>query len=762
MKIFRRKNIFPLCLAAMFAAFAASVTADRIVTVYGQGGTVLGTFPAADVDSISFGTTGSLFKLYNSSRYQLLLRSRSKVDSIVFSGEFDKSSYPELNTSSLYNNLTVSYDEDTKEYTISTTGGDPYIFTKTLTADLPSDSCILQFEYNCPKGVSSPQIFFGDPISETRSVMAANIPATVGSEWATYRYNINSYRKSLNWGKKGDRLRIDLGNSSGVDIKLRNLRIRVMTDEEKRQEQIADSIEKAKTAMAKNIKNYLATEYESKVTNVDVSYDSITISGTCVGEGNFAIADIAPFEDVTETKKFDYITEIPNGDFTVKVKRKLLRSSLPRYDRVLSKWAIVKINDDGTHTVVSHARYADDVYATYSAEKCEFKGKKGIAAGGGSLYISDFTDLDVHSITQNIVLNSFISTTKSSAFSSPFYYGGRTYYINTGAVSGYDAILKAAKEKDIVVEAIILTSTGSEYTDPECTGGYYTMPNMTTAAATNFYAASLDYLARRYSTGENGRIHHWIMHNEVDQGNTWTNMGNQPEMRYYDRYIKSMRLCYNIVRQYDQNASVLGSYTHTWYVSGDEYSPRNMLEQNVQYSNTEGDFRWGVAYHPYPISLLRPEFWTNDRSYATFNNNAMYVTFYNPEVINAWILKKENLYKDGTKRVLVFSEQGTNSPSYSETDLAKQAAGAAWIWKKITQLDGIDAMQWHNWADNRYEFGLRIGLRAYAEGDFKDYDPKPVWYVWQAAGTDKEDEVFEPYLKVIGISSWDGIVKTVK
>ncbi len=761
MKNFRRKNIFPLCFAAISVAYAAGVTADRIVTVYGKG-QALGTFPATEVDSISFGSTGSMFKIYNSSRQQLLLKSRSKVDSVVFSGEFDKSSYPELNTSSLFNNLTVSYDGNTKEYSISTTGGDPYIFTKTLTTNLPPDSCVLSFEYNCPKGVGNPQIFFADPVSEQRSVMVTKIPATVGSEWATYRYNISRLRKSFKWGNKGDRLRIDFGNSSGVDIKLRNLRIRVMTDEEKRQEQIADSIEKAKAAMARNLTNYLAAEYESKVKNVDVSYDSITISGTCVGEGKYAIADIAPFEDVTETAKFDYITAIPNGDFTVKVKRKLVRSSLARYDRALSKWAIVRINDDGTHTLVSHARYADEVYATYSAEKCDFKGKKGIAAGGGSKYIADFDSLDVHSITQNVVLSKIISTKKSSAFSSPYSYGGSTYYINMGAVAGYDATLKAAQKKGIVVEAIILTPTGSEYTDPECTGGYYTMPNMTTAAATNFYAASLDYLAKRYSSGENGRIHHWIMHNEVDEGDTWTNMGSQPEMRFYDRYIKSMRLCYNIVRQYDQNASVLGSYTHTWYISGNDFSPRNMLEQNVLYSKVEGDFRWGVAYHPYPISLLKPEFWTDDKRYAMFSNNSAYVTFYNPEVINAWILKKEHLYKDGTKRVLVFSEQGTNSPTYSDTDLAKQAAGAAWIWKKITKLDGIDAMQWHNWADNRAEFGLRIGLRAYSEGKFKDLDPKPVWYVWQAAGTDREDEVFKPYLGVIGISSWNGIVKAVK
>ena len=51
-------------------------------------------------------------------------------------------------------------------------------------------------------------------------------------------------------------------------------------------------------------------------------------------------------------------------------------------------------------------------------------------------------------------------------------------------------------------------------------------------------------------------------------------------------------------------------------------------------------------------------------------------------------------------------------------------------------------MQWHNWSDNRAEFGLRIGLRAYADGDYKDLDPNPGWYVWKAAGTENEDEVF--------------------
>lgn len=744
--------LLPLVLAC-----AMSVMADRVVEVYG-GGTVMATLRMDQVDSISF---GSMLKIYNSSRTLLYSRSRSKVDSIVFTGKYDLSSYPELNTTSLKNHLSISYDTDSMVYTLITTGGDPYVYTTTLTSDLPEDSCVISFQYNCPQGISGLQIFFADPTTEARSVTNISIPATIGSEWATFRYTIKQYRKDFNWGKKGDRLRLDFGTTSGVTLKLRNFRIRTMTAAEAEQAEKADSVTKAKEKMAANIKAYLAASYDSKVTDVTVGKDSVTITGTCSGEGNFALADIPPYEDVTEETQFSNLTSVSGGEFKVTLVRKLKREDY-NYDRALSKWAIVKVQDDGTNVLASHAHYADSVYATRSAAKQEFLGKKGIAAGTIQKYIDDFDSLDVHSITQNIVLNTFISPTRGGAFTESYRYCNATYYINPSAVAGEDVILKAAYAKNIVVEAIILTTTGSGFQDPECTGGYYTMPNMTTAQAVQYYAAGLDYLANRYSKTYYGRIHHWIMHNEVDQGDTWTNMGEQPELRYYDRYIKSMRMCYNIVRQYDQNASVLGSYTHTWYDKSNSYSPRTMLEQNVQYSNAEGDFRWGVAYHPYPIALTLPKFWVNDKSYATFSNDAQYVTFYNPEVISAWILNKDHLYKDGTKRVLVFSEQGTNSPSYGTTDLKNQAAGAAWIWKKISKLDGIDAMQWHNWADNSQEFGLRIGLRSFADGNYANLDPKPVWYVWQAAGTAKEDEVFKPYLSTIGISSWDNIIQTVK
>ena len=119
--------------------------------------------------------------------------------------------------------------------------------------------------------------------------------------------------------------------------------------------------------------------------------------------------------------------------------------------------------------------------------------------------MTDFDNLQAHSITMNIVLNTFISTSYQSGWTS-YSYGGRTYYINQGAFTQLDEVTRAAYERGVIVSGILLTSTGSIFNDPENTGGYYTMPNMTTPDAVNTYAAALNYLFRRYTSGEYGRV----------------------------------------------------------------------------------------------------------------------------------------------------------------------------------------------------------------------------------------------------------------
>lgn len=508
-----------------------------------------------------------------------------------------------------------------------------------------------------------------------------------------------------------------------------------------------------KYQMAANIKDYLAKDYPSKVTNVQVTSDKVIIKGNCGGSGTYLLAEITPWQDVTELEKYPYTQDLSGGGFTVTVDRIVPNREGIRYDKVFSKWAVVKVDGD-RQTLDSHARYADDVVPKKSPEAVPLRNKKGFGAGDIDLYFSDCKEMNVGSITMNVVLNDYIKG-EGSGYS----YGGQNYSL--GAFKDYvDRVTRRAGEMDLVVSAIILCQTNSIFKDPENKGGNYTMPNLTTAKAFNLYAAALEHMASTHCTQGN-RISHWIMHNEVDFANEWTNMGDQPMLRYLDRYIKSMRICYNIARQYDQNASVLGSYTHCWAKADGSFAPKMMLEKTVEYSSAEGDFRWGVAYHPYPLNLTKPSFWIDDTQ-ATYSLNSKYVTFKNLEVIDAWIRQKENFYKGKTKRVLFLSEQGTNSPSYSESDLALQAAGGAWAWKKVSKLDGIDAIQWHNWADNKAEGGLRIGLRTFAEGSVSNLTPKPVWYVWKAAGTAEEDSVFDQYKTTLGISDWDSILNAVE
>ena len=508
-----------------------------------------------------------------------------------------------------------------------------------------------------------------------------------------------------------------------------------------------------KYQMAANIKDYLAKDYPSKVTNVQVTSDKVIIKGNCGGSGTYLLAEITPWQDVTELEKYPYTQDLSGGGFTVTVDRIVPNREGIRYDKVFSKWAVVKVDGD-RQTLDSHARYADDLVPKKSPGALPLRNKKGFGAGDIDLYFSDCKEMNVGSITMNVVLNDYIKG-EGSGYS----YGGQNYSL--GAFKDYvDRVTRRAGEMDLVVSAIILCQTNSIFKDPENKGGNYTMPNLTTAKAFNLYAAALEHMASTHCTQGN-RISHWIMHNEVDFANEWTNMGDQPMLRYLDRYIKSMRICYNIARQYDQNASVLGSYTHCWAKADGNYAPKKMLEATVAYSEAEGDFRWGVAYHPYPQDLTKPSFWVNDTQ-ATYSMTTRYITFKNLEVIDAWIKQKENFYKGKTKRVLFLSEQGTNSPSYSESDLALQAAGGAWAWKKVSKLDGIDAIQWHNWADNKAEGGLRIGLRTFAEGSVSNLTPKPVWYVWKAAGTAEEDSVFDQYKTTIGISDWDSILNTVE
>lgn len=511
---------------------------------------------------------------------------------------------------------------------------------------------------------------------------------------------------------------------------------------------------------------YLGKSYSCKISQVSVMESSVCVTGEYTGEGNFFLGEIPPYLDIIDVKKAPYKLKLEDSSFEIKLERYVERDGA-LYDRLLSKWAIYKEGVERDQ-LVSHAHQADEIHAFQNLPAIKLTSKKGLGGIIPNQYISDFTLLGISSATINVCITQFMHLTPRAG-DIAHTYGGRTYYMDEGYLKTVlDVPLLEAAKRNIAVAAIILVEPAAKCVDPDLGAllqhpdfngiAPYTMPNMTTIESTNCYAAALDFLAERYSD-PNMRIAHWIIHNEVDGGSHWTNMGDKPIATFMDTYLRSMRMCYNIAHQYDQHSEVFISFSHGWNIAagGGWYKVRDMLDFMNQFSESEGDFFWSLACHSYPAQLGNPCTWDDEQ--ATYSMDTEYVTLKNLEVLDKWVKTSRNQYKGTIRRSVWLSEAGTCSPSYEDDDLQDQAAGFAYGWKKINNLDGINGIQWHSWFDHLGD-GACLGLRKYADAPHNG-EAKPVWTTYQKADTDEEDDYFEQYLSRIGIDSWEGIIQDI-
>ena len=79
-----------------------------------------------------------------------------------------------------------------------------------------------------------------------------------------------------------------------------------------------------------------------------------------------------------------------------------------------------------------------------------------------------------------------------------------------------------------------------------------------------------------------------------------------------------------------------------------------LLEQLVKYCRQEGDFEWGIAFHPYPQDINDPRTWLDDK--ATYSFSTQYLTPRNLEVLDAWAEQPEVCYKGTQPREIQFTE----------------------------------------------------------------------------------------------------------
>ena len=227
-----------------------------------------------------------------------------------------------------------------------------------------------------------------------------------------------------------EKLRIDIGSTDRTQMQIKNMKLRVMNEEEKKAEEEEDNIINEKLKYEQSIKDYLAKDYPCAVTEVNVAADKITVTGNCTGEGTFFLAEIPTYVDLFRINKVDDAYKIPlnKASFSETVNRRRTVDGY-EYDGLLSRWAIFKEGAEKDE-LVSHARYADKVASIRSIEALNPAGKKGLGGIINSEHLeSDIRDLGITSATINICPVLFMHSTKQ-ADDIEHQYNGKTYYFN--------------------------------------------------------------------------------------------------------------------------------------------------------------------------------------------------------------------------------------------------------------------------------------------------------------------------------------------
>ena len=653
---------------------------------------------------------------------------------------------------------------DRDVYEVTTAPGSAVIRFEPVKGSLAEGISVLSFDYFCASGMEFMVVMVNDDRSRIEENM---IRLPIAEGWSTFSVDVTDKLKRLQGPDDYLSLLIVPNAARPTTMRIRNARLRAYTEKEREQARLKTERERREKQLNADIEVYLKKNYPCEVSRVTVNDDRVEVSGDIKGmSGEVYLCEVPMFRELTEK---DFLT-VQRVKGPKKFKADFDRYAEvdgQRYDRLYSRWVLAQKSQNGM-LICSHGHYADDVKAKYDLPHEVPASKKGIGGFGANRFASDLDSLDITSVTVNMWLG-FMSLTPSDD-AIPFDYNGRTYYADRKAIEGFDKTLRYTAARDVIVNAIVLIAPERSFADKAAgrlfehpdfdPAGIYTMPNMTTLESLNLYAAAIDFLAERYSRPDKkyGRVHHWIAHNEVDAGWVWTNAGIKTPLRFMDIYIKSMRLLYYTARKYSPHPEVFITLTHYWQSRHNEYCypSAQLLELLVDYTQAEGDFKWGVAHHPYPQSLFEPKSWLDDQ--ATFDYDTPQITFKNLEVLDEWIKQPRALYQGKIKRTVFLSEQNPNSKDYSEEALREQAAGMAYAMKKLEACDGIDAYQMHGWFDQRAEGGLRIGVRRFMDDETDPGGRKPAWFVFQAFGTDREDEVFEFAKDIIGIDDWDQVI----
>lgn len=435
--------------------------------------------------------------------------------------------------------------------------------------------------------------------------------------------------------------------------------------------------------------------------------------------------------------------------------------------KLYHKFALA-VKSGGAFVQITEACYIlnPEAVATNTMAYPEGVSKKGLLVNPAQYTTGEIADVGVKQTTYDIPVNRlFGSTTNSHYPTINFQYNGKSYQFDGFVVAQYDHVFKSLTNQGVVVSAILLNEldpTCMQTTHPlartQTTSPYY-MFNAAEQAGVEHLAAAGAFLAQRYSTGSNGRVHNWIIGNEITAKDHWNYIAPMDVATYTEEYAKALRVFYTAIKSKNANARIFISLDQTWdrnenLTTG--YDGRDIVDALARNSAAKGNFDWGIAIHPYPVPLTWPAFWSMPPEYAALklvqqNENTPMITVANINVFTDYMCKPENLTRAGQVRPLMVSEVGF--PSAMGEPI--QAAAISYAYYNCAVYNQhIDAFILARDIDSATEVaqGLNMGLKN------ADGSPKAAYDIYKNIDGGNSLAVTEFAKGVIGISDWSQVI----
>jgi hypothetical protein len=432
--------------------------------------------------------------------------------------------------------------------------------------------------------------------------------------------------------------------------------------------------------------------------------------------------------------------------------------------RLFSKF-VVAIKKNGEFLAITKPHYITNpqAIAKYNPSFESTTSKKGLLVDPEKLKGSELDDLGVKHAAYNIPLSRILGNTTNAYYPTVYYtYNGRSYAFNGQVVAEYDYIFSTLTNKGITTTAIILNDMNSSYMElihPKARSGkapYYAF-NATDEDGTEYIAAVASFLASRYSGSGHGKVMNWVIGNEINARSEWNYIEYMDTDSYVEEYGKAFRIFYNAILSINGNARVYISLDQQWgksLYSNNGYGSKEILDSFNQYIAGGGNIDWGVAQHPYNYPLTSAKAWgTSGKagSYILDSETTPVLSIRNIHVLTDYLQKSEFLTEDGNVRHVILSEMGYTSSSGQDL----QAASFVYAYKIVEANQYIDSMLFSRQTDASSEIaqGLALGIDTLGGAH------KSIYNAYKYVDTSESAKYTDFALRVIGISSWNEVIK---